>query len=153
MEENAEPFCEKSWFQMGVNCKIFPQDSSSGRNWFADTKGADRAGQRQQPLDEDIKTAALEALVPSELEQHLAMNRARLITYEQVRSEIHDFIAARRSQFAFEDSCWKRAVDSFPSSSPSLRSNVPCAIQCLHLYHFVSRTRTLSVLYVDDRRA
>ena len=31
-------------------------------------------------LDEDIKTAALEALVPSELEQHRAMNRARLLT-------------------------------------------------------------------------
>ena len=81
VEESAEPFCEKSWFQIGVNCKIFPQDSSSGRNWFADTKGADRAEQRQQPLDEDIKTTALEALVPSELEQHLAMNRARLTTY------------------------------------------------------------------------
>ena len=39
-------------------------------------------------LDEDIKTAALEALVPSELGQHLAMNRSRLITYGQVRSEI-----------------------------------------------------------------
>ena len=30
-------------------------------------------------LDEGIETAALAALVPSELEQHLAMNRARLI--------------------------------------------------------------------------
>ena len=45
VEESAEPFCEKSWFQMGVNCKTCPQDSSSARNWFADTKGADRAEQ------------------------------------------------------------------------------------------------------------
>ena len=30
----------------------------------------------------------LKTLVPGELEQHLAMHRARLITYEQVRSEI-----------------------------------------------------------------
>ena len=32
-------------------------------------------------LDEDIKTASLEALVPSELKQHLATNRARLTMY------------------------------------------------------------------------
>ena len=48
-----------------------------------------------------IKTAALEALVPSELVQHLATNRARLITYEQVRSEIQAYTETRRSQFAF----------------------------------------------------
>ena len=50
--------------------------------------------------DEDIKTAALEALVPSEQEQPLAMNRTRLITYEQVRGEIHAYFEACRSQFA-----------------------------------------------------
>ena len=43
-------------------------------------------------LDEDIKTAALEALVPSELEQHRAMNRARLLTYDQVRGEVQAHI-------------------------------------------------------------
>ena len=47
-------------------------------------------------LDDDIKTAALEALVPGEVEEHLAMNRARLITYEQIRIE------ARRSKFALK---------------------------------------------------
>ena len=46
------------------------------------------SGKTAAALDESIKTAALEALAPSELEQHLAMNRARLITHEQVRSEI-----------------------------------------------------------------
>ena len=50
--------------------------------------------------DEDIKTAALETFVPSELEQHLATHRARPITYEQVRSEIQANIEARRNQFA-----------------------------------------------------
>ena len=49
-------------------------------------------------LGDDIKTAALEAPVPGELEQHLAMIRARLITYEKVRSEIQAYIEARRSQ-------------------------------------------------------
>ena len=55
-------------------------------------------------LDEDIKTAALEALVPSE-----SLNRARLIPYEQVRSEIQAYIEARRSQFALDP----MDVDSF----------------------------------------
>ena len=50
------------------------------------------SGTRTAALGEVIKTAALEGLVPSELEQHLAMNRARLITYEQVRSEIQAYI-------------------------------------------------------------
>ena len=54
-------------------------------------------------LDDDVKTAALEALVPGDLEQHLAMNRSRLSTYQQVRSEIQAFIEARRSQFALKD--------------------------------------------------
>ena len=53
------------------------------------------SGTTTAALCEDIRTAALEALVPSELEQHLAMNRARLITYEQVRSEIQAHIEAR----------------------------------------------------------
>ena len=62
-------------------------------------------------LDEDIRTAALEALVPSELEQHLAMNRARLITNEQVRSEIQACIEARRSQCAFKIVAAKNTSD------------------------------------------
>ena len=60
------------------------------------------SGTTTTALDEDIKTAALEALVPSELNQHLAMNRARLITNEQVPSEIQAYTEARRRQFAFK---------------------------------------------------
>ena len=56
------------------------------------------SGTTATALGDDSKTAALEALVRGELEQHLAMNRARLITYEQVRSEIQAYIGARRSQ-------------------------------------------------------
>ena len=62
-------------------------------------------------LDEDIKRAAPEALVPSEFEQHLAMNRARLTKYEQVRSEIQAYIEARRSQFAFKTVATKSTSD------------------------------------------
>ena len=84
MEESAEHFCGTSCFQIVANCKIFPQDS---RNWDELARRYEKSnssGTTTAALDEDIKTAALGALVPSELEQHLAMNRARLITYEQV---------------------------------------------------------------------
>ena len=30
VEESAEPFCEKSWFQIGVNCKIFRRTRAVG---------------------------------------------------------------------------------------------------------------------------
>ena len=62
-------------------------------------------------LDGDIKTAALEALVPSELEQHLAMSSARLITFEQVRSEIQAHTEARRGRFAFKRVAAKNTSD------------------------------------------
>ena len=58
-----------------------------------------------------MKAAALEAHVAGELEQHLAMNRARLIAYEQVRSEIEAYIEARRSQFAFRTVAIKSTSD------------------------------------------
>ena len=53
-------------------------------------------------LDEDIKKAVLEAFVPGESEHNLAKNRARLITNEQVRSELQAYIEACRSQFALK---------------------------------------------------
>ena len=61
------------------------------------------SGTTTAALDEDIKTVAREALVPSELEQHLAMNRARLIKYEQFRSEIQGCIEARRIKSHFRE--------------------------------------------------
>ena len=110
MEENPEHFSDTSWFKIGAICKAFPEDSRTGRNWCADTKEANRAT-TTAALDEDVKTAALEALVPRELEQYLAMNRARLITYEQVRSEIQAYVEARRSQFAFQTVAAKNTSD------------------------------------------
>ena len=50
-------------------------------------------------------------IVPSEMEQHLAMNLARLIGYDQVRSEIQAYIEARRSQFAFKTVAAKNTSD------------------------------------------
>ena len=72
----------------------------------------DRVERRQQLLMRtSIKTAGLEALVPSELEQHLAMNGARLITHEQGRSDIQAFIKARRSQFVSKTVATKSTSD------------------------------------------
>ena len=82
------------------SCSGLEEVQRSVRRWDLLSGGMRRALLRQElvhryeksrarattaTLDEDIKTAALEALVPSELEQHLATNRTRLMTYEQVR--------------------------------------------------------------------
>ena len=76
-----------------------------------------RAGGSTAALDDDIKTAALEALVPGELEQHLAMNRARITTYDQVRAEIQAYIEARRSQFALKVGAGARNPDAMDVDS------------------------------------
>ena len=55
-------------------------------------------GEVAQKVDDDIKISVLEGLVPLELGQHLAMNRGRLRTYAQVRSEIDAYIDAKHSQ-------------------------------------------------------
>ena len=69
------------------------------------------SGTTTAALDEDIKTAALEALVPSVVERHLVTNRARLITYEKVRSEIQAYTEARRSPFALKTVATKSTSD------------------------------------------
>ena len=79
-------FCNISWFQTDANCKIFPLHLK----WEELVRRDERSkssGTTTAAFDEGIKTAALEGLVPSESEQHLVMNRARLITNQQVRIE------------------------------------------------------------------
>ena len=61
---------------------------------------------------QDITSAALEALVPSELEQHFAMNRARLITNEQVRSEIQAYLEGPPKPIRTQDSCIEEHIRS-----------------------------------------
>ena len=99
--ESAELFCDKS---VADRCKL--QDLAAGLEKWEELVGryerSKTSGTTLTALDVDIKTAALEALVPSELEQHLAMNRARLITYEQFRSEIQAYIETHRSKFALK---------------------------------------------------
>eukprot|EP00971_Amphidinium_carterae_P327631 6459087-Amphidinium_carterae.1 len=53
-------------------------------------------GAASQELDGDIKIAAIESLVPAELEQHLAMNRSRLKDYPAVRAEVDGYVEAKQ---------------------------------------------------------
>ena len=91
---------------------------------------SERTSQKDfRKIDEHTKTAALEILVSSELKQHLATNRARLITYEQVPSEIQAYIEARRSQFAFKTGAGKNTsdpmdVDSFGKRKAARKGKV-----------------------------
>ena len=99
MEESAELFCDKSWFQIMANCKIFAQDLRNMKNFRYES--CKSRWTTTVALEQNIKTAALEAFVPSELEQQLAMNRAPLVTYEQ----------GRRSQLAFKTVATKITSD------------------------------------------
>ena len=89
---------------LSARCRL--QDLRAGfEKWEELVRRYERSkssGTTTPALDVDIKTAALEALVPSELERHLAMNHARLITHGEVRSEIQAYMKARRSRFAFK---------------------------------------------------
>ena len=53
-----------------------------------------RNGQRHT-LAEDIRMAALEALLPEELERHCQLQRSRLDTYQKLREEIVRYAEAR----------------------------------------------------------
>ena len=68
------------------------------------------SGTTTTALGDDIKTAALE-LKPLFRVSWNSINRARLITYEQVRKEIQSYIKARRSQFAFKTVATKSTSD------------------------------------------
>lgn len=55
-------------------------------------KGPD--GERHQ-LSDDLRTAALEQLLPEELEKHCQLNRSRLINYDKMREEVVMYAEAR----------------------------------------------------------
>ena len=46
-------------------------------------------------LDDEIKLAGLESLVPEELEKHLILNSNRLRTFEDARLEIVTYVEAK----------------------------------------------------------
>ena len=62
------------------------------------------AGERER-LSEDIKATSLELLVPSDIERHLLLNKGRLTTYAQMKSEI---------DLVIESSLGKKGTDFTP---------------------------------------
>ena len=46
-------------------------------------------------MDDEIKLAGLEALVPEELEEHMVLNSNRLRTFEDARLEIVTYVEAK----------------------------------------------------------
>ena len=46
-------------------------------------------------MDDEIKLAGLEPLVPAELEKHLVLNSSRLRTFEDARREIVTYVEAK----------------------------------------------------------
>ena len=62
VEESAELCHDKSWFQIGANCKTFPEDLRSGKELVRRYERSNLSGTTTAALDEEIKTAALEAL-------------------------------------------------------------------------------------------
>ena len=98
-EERTGPFCtSRRWGplsggkrrallrQILVPDRCKRQDHHAGlEKWEELVRRYERSkssGTTTAALDEDVKTAALEVLVPRELEQHLAMKRARRISFE-----------------------------------------------------------------------
>ena len=49
----------------------------------------------KEKLDDEIKLAGLESLVPEELEEHLILNSNRLRTFEDARLEVVTYVEAK----------------------------------------------------------
>ena len=78
---------------------------------MADTKGAHQAERRQQLLMKTPRQLHWKPSFQVSWNSILSMNGARVITYEQVRSEVQAYIDARRSQFAFKTVAAKGTSD------------------------------------------
>eukprot|EP00974_Lingulodinium_polyedra_P081331 7877635-Lingulodinium_polyedra.AAC.1 len=57
-------------------------------------RSRDDGGQRHT-ISDDIKIAALEAIVPTELERHLQLNASRFADYKAAREEVRLFVETR----------------------------------------------------------
>lgn len=54
-----------------------------------------RSDGTRHTLDEEIKISVLEHICPGELERHLQLNRARYVTYQDVRDEVSLYLETR----------------------------------------------------------
>ena len=112
MKESAELFCDKSWFQIDAKCKIFLQDLRKWEELVHRNERSKSSGTTTAALGEDIKTAALEALMFRVSWNNIlpctVHHSSRTSRFE---NEILAYIEARRSQFAFETVSAKSTSD------------------------------------------
>ena len=124
MEESAKLCYVKSRFQIDAKLQDFPAGlEKCGKTGPPMRNEQIERSDRQHLWMMTSRQQHLKLIVPDELEQHPAMNSARLITHEQVRSEIQAFMEeVRRSQFALKTVASKitsdpMEVDSFGKGS------------------------------------
>ena len=89
-EEGNETFCSRSFLLDGALLWNSKRRSNAGRLTCSchEKKMKDK-------LDDEIKLAGLEALVPKELEKHLILNSTRLRIFEDARLEVVTYVEAK----------------------------------------------------------
>ena len=84
-EEGNETFCERSFLLDGA---LFKELQAGIERWESYVSRYEK--KLKDKLDDEIKLAGLESLVPDELEKHLILNSNRLRTFEDARLEVRD---------------------------------------------------------------
>ena len=74
-------------------------------------------------LDDEIKLAGIESLVPEELEKHLILNSNRLRTFEDARLEVVTYVEAKFGS---------RTRDSIPSDTGSRGHSDPMDVDAVN---------------------
>ncbi len=94
-EEGRETFCARSFLLDGA---LFLNSKREWRAWsFRCSQYEDKS---KNKMNDEIKLAGLEALVPKELQKHLILNSNRLRTFEDARQEVVTYVEAK---FGFGD--------------------------------------------------
>ena len=89
-EEGNETFCARS-FLLDGGCSLMELQSGIERR---ESHASSHEKKIKDMLDDEIKLAGLESLVPEELEEHLILNSNRLRTFEDARLEVVTYVEA-----------------------------------------------------------
>ena len=88
-EEGNETFCARSFLLDGDLLEL----QAGIERWESYVSPYEK--KMKDKLDDAIKLAGLESLVPEELEKHLILNSSRLRTFEDVRLEVVTYVEAK----------------------------------------------------------
>ena len=88
-EEGNETFCARSFLLDGALLELQAEID----RWESYVSRYEK--NMKDKLDDAIKLAGLESLVPEELEKHLILNSNRLRTFEDVRLEVVTYVEAK----------------------------------------------------------